>query len=252
MARDNLLASDLAALADDERRRLGEPPTLEQLAALRDGELPEDEADRLRARLAVDPESAELYLELERFAAAAGEGAPGESAADVDEAWRELSARLERGDRSQAGPASATAEVIPFHRRTLVRVLLGLAATVLVAVGVGWWIEQAGHRLPDGEYYEIPVTEEKLRDATERVPAGIVGLAFQIDLSGQSGSYDVELLDATDRRVRAPETFEAGQQVVYRVARRDLVDSATYRLYVRRRGETSGKPALTIIPDFAE
>ena len=97
------MIGDLAALAKDERSRLGEPPTVEQLVALRDGELPEAEADRLRARLAVDPERAALYLELKRFAQGSGPGeaTPGfDTDADVDEAWRELVPKLGQGDPS--------------------------------------------------------------------------------------------------------------------------------------------------------
>ncbi len=254
MARDNLLAADLARLAEDERNQLGKP-TVEQLVALRDGELSESEADRLRDLLARDPESAALYLELKRFPAreTGAEGTtPGfDTEADVAKAWQELAPKLGQTRPSDADRGNATGEVVPFSRRGAMRVLLGVAATLGVGLGIAWWIGQAGHQLPDGGYYEIPVIGDKFRDPRERVPAGFVGLAFQIDLSGRSGSYLIELLDAENRTVRAAETFEAGQEVDYRVARRDLVNGATYQLHVRRRGETPIL-TLTIIPEFAD
>ena len=47
-------------------RSSGNRPSVEQLLALRDGELPEEEAERLRDLIAVDPDVAATYLELKR------------------------------------------------------------------------------------------------------------------------------------------------------------------------------------------
>lgn len=249
MAGDKRLAEDLASLAADDRQRLDEPPTLEQLAALGDGELPEDEADRLRARLAVDPESADLYLELKRFVEAAAETTAGlDTTQDVDQAWQELSQTLER---PPSEPEEEDAyQVVPFHRRPTVRAVLGLAAVLIVAVGLGQWARQTS---PQGDYYRLDVTGDVFRDVRERIPAGYEGLEFRIDLSGKSGRWVVELLDAKDRPVRSAETFDAGQgKVVYRVARRDLVDGATYQLHVRSVDEPESRPVMIIQPEFVE
>ena len=254
MAREKRLVSDLANLAEKERGRLGEPPTIEQLTALRDGELAEGEADRLRSRLAVDPESAALYLELKRFQvveASADQEIPGfDTAADVDDAWRELSTKLGQDQRSNVVSEYRSYRVVPFSRRTTLRLLLGLAAMLVVGLGIGWLFEQPSRHLPKGGYYEVAVTGEKLRDPRLLIPSGMVGLEFQIEVPDPTGRFAVELLDVKNEIVGDyREEFESGQEsIIFRVSLHDLVGDATYRLQVRRPGEALGESLLSFIP----
>ena len=258
MARDTKLSDDLAALAERERYRLGEPPSIEQLVELRDGELAEEEADRIRDRLAVDPEMAAIYLELKQRSDLETLSADlvGDDISDseVGGAWHRLSSRLGQGTPLAVDPPNKAGEVVPFPRRGWGRVL-ALAATLTVVVGLVWLLAGRGGPAPlrEGDYHVVQVTGEAYRDSRLRVPGGVAGLAFHIDASDlPSGHVMVELLDASDKVVRQEQmTVEAGQQeMIFRVASSSLVDGKTYQLVVRAPGAPPGDPVLIFEPVF--
>jgi hypothetical protein len=225
MARKSTFAEDLALLAADERSRLGEPPTAEELIACRDGKLTEEAGERVRDRLAVDPELASIYLDLTSDPAALAADAPAD--ADGADAWRRLSPRLER------------AAVVPIRRRTAARVPLALAASLIMALGVGWLLTRP-EPLPAGEYYPIEVTGAEYRGAAVTVPRDVAGVAFHVDASQLTGRIVVELRDSSDVLVRG-ETFPAGK-IVFRVPANKIADQV-YRLTVRPFGTPEGAPA---------
>ncbi|MEM7586192.1 MAG: hypothetical protein AAF560_22565 [Acidobacteriota bacterium] len=256
MARNATFAEDLARLTERERAGLGKRPDPEALAALHDGALPEEEAERIREWLSVDPELAATYLELQR----SPEPAAPAFDVDADAAWRELSARLDPPAKPDSTPASESpaaappaaappaavptaavpstdpteyATVTPFTRRPVVRAALALAALALVALGLGWWQAQQD-ALPTGSYTRVAVTGEAYRGLTVTVPAGDVGIELAIELaaSDSDGELDVMLVDANGRTIRAQTiAFAANQEgVVFRVAKADLMDGAAYEL----------------------
>lgn len=101
MTRNATLSEDLAVLAEEQRLKLGEPPTIEQLIAYRDGRLSEDEADRIRDRLAVDPEWAAIYLDLACFPDL--DLPVADSDADIDDAWQKLLPKLKLSETGSLG-----------------------------------------------------------------------------------------------------------------------------------------------------
>ena len=241
MARDTQLTDDLAALAEEERRRLGEPPSIERLLALRDGELAEEEAESLRERLAVDPESAAIYLALEGSAETedSAETIAAEiSDADIETAWQELSPRLDDRDAPAVRPMGEAYEVVPFPDRNWNRVL-GVAAALALALGLVWWLaERRSPSLPKGEYHQVSITTEAFRDSSFKVPEGVAGVILQIDAVALDapGDFVVELLDSSDQVVRRQRTtVEVGQrEIELDVARGALEEGRSYRLAVRQ------------------
>ncbi len=259
MTRDTKLSQDLAALAVDERQRLGEPPSLERLQALRAGELSPEEADRLRDRLAVDPELATAYLELTRASDAGAQSTDepdDQLEVDVDDAWRKLSPRLDQEPPQMADAAYDDAEsVVSFPRRRWSG-LLGLAATLTLAVGLVWLWGDRGAQAPIPEgYYEVAITD-LLRGPSLKLPSEATGIAFQIDASTLApGRYVVELLDAEDQVVRNEQrTVKAEQELLaFGVPLDSLNPHWTYKLVVR---ETEASPTdsprinVTVAPVF--
>jgi len=247
MARNTTLSEDLGALAEEQRSRLGEPPTTEQLIAYRDGRLPEEEAERIRDRLAVDPEWAAVYLDLKRFPDLDRPAAGGDSDADVDDAWRTLSSQL---DRTETGAG----KVIAFRRAAIRpaagRALLALAATLILGLGLTWLLvgRDRPQPLPSGEYHVVEVTGATFRDARLAVPRAAVGLAFHIDATALDppGKVVVALLDALDHVVRQERmAVEAGQRkIVFRVASSSLEVGRTYQLGVWPSDTSPEEPAL--------
>ncbi len=255
MARDSNLTDDLEALAEEERQGLGDPPSIEQLIALRDGELPEDEAERFRDRIAVDPESATVYLELKRSAdlEPAGETAAAVSPAAVDDAWEKLAPSLRADAPGSARPEGNAYRVLPFPRRGWWGRVFGVAAVLALAVGLVWLLTERGPRSqPDGDYHEVSITQAELRDNRLEVPEEAPGITFQIDAPAldASGEVVVELLDSSGRVIRRQEVaIEAGQrQLDFDVASRSLEEGRSYRLVVRRiDASTADRPWIDVV-----
>lgn len=237
MARDTKWSDDLAALAEGERQSLGAPPSVEQLIALRDGELPVEQAEKIRDWLAVDSELAAVYLELkrgvdvERFTT----GSPGEEISDpeVDDAWSELSSRLDQEPSIAVDPAYDADEVVPFRRGW--RGTFALAATLIFSVGLVWFLAQS--RQPEPKTHDVRITNDLFRDTSLSVPADAVDISFQIELPAldDEGVFIVELLDSSGQVVRRERsTAEGGQpQIDFRVRSSTLEEGRGYRLVVR-------------------
>lgn len=262
MARDSRWSNDLAALAEDERRRLGEPPTAEQLIAYRDGELPEAEAERIRDRLAVDPEWAAIYLDLKRsdaevLAAEVPGGAV--SDAEVDGGWRALAVEMGSAAPAIAAFEQEPAEIPTGRRRQPYRRFLAMAATLVFGLGLVWFLAGPDRQepLPDGSYQPARVISDRVRSSVLSVRHGVVGLEFLIEGSefSEPGEYHIELLGSLDAVIRSQSvTVEAGQaEVSFRVASTDLEEGNTYHLTVRQAGASRSAPALinfTFTPTF--
>lgn len=239
MAQPHSFTKDLSDWADGKRERLGEPPTAEQLLALRDGKLPEEEADRLRERLAVDPEWAEIYLELKRGTDDAADAAPTlDSSADVDGAWNRLAAELDLG------------RVVPFRRRGSSRVLLALAAVLILGLGVAFFW---GWPAASGKYMDVAITGETYRAPRKiPVPKDVVGLAFFInasrlgtDASTLTGTVEIQLFNATGQVIQN-EQFQihpTDPEITFRVALRSISADGVYRLGIRLSGSSPTAPA---------
>lgn len=239
MPQDTRLSDDLEALAERNRRRLGDAPTVEQLAALRAGELPPEEAERLRDRLAVDPESAAIFLGLAEAEAAE---AP---SVDIDGAWREFSAKA-NGEPGAAGSrGQARGDIVPFRRRAPYRVLLGLAALLVLGVGLKFfWLDLDPGA--DGPFHAVRVTGETFRGTEIEVPAGFVGVEFQIVHPEVRDAVVAELLDSSQKLVQLQRvTVEAGQEGVrFRVSMTKLEAGRSYQLLVRREGSSATEEPL--------
>ena len=258
MARDTKLSDDLAALAEEERQRLGERPGVEQLVALRKGELTEERAERIRDRLAVDPELASIYLDLKRGAdrgsSSVDAAERNDSEAEVDAAWRKLLPRLVRVGRAADDPAYEAGEVVPFPRKSWARVA-GLAASMIVAAGLLWLLatrQGPSSQIEDG--YHV-VTDEQYRDARVPVPAGAAGLALDIDVSDLApGPVWLELLDASNEVVWSePTVIEPGQRrVIFGVASSHLVGGKTYQVVVRSSEASPGIQVMVFRPVFGQ
>lgn len=245
MERKPSLSGDLAVLAEEKRSRLGEPPDAELLIAFHEGELPEEEMDRVRDWLAVDPDWASIYLDLKRGGlgaggvASAGLGAPGAEDPEVDAAWRALVPKLRR--------EAAAAEVVPFPRRRIGRTLLALAAVLLVIVALVWLLVSRGEPgLPKGEYYAVAVKDEGFRGLRISIPPGYVGVELQIGVEELSGTIVLELRDSSNRRVqRQSAVIEPGMdEVGFRVASSSLRDGGSYTLSARQEGAKLNDPPL--------
>lgn len=234
MARDRKLSDDLAALAAEQRSQLGAPPTAEELIACRDGKLSEVEVEWIRDRLAVDPEWAAIYLDLQHGSELElPEVAPGA----VDRAWQALSAMLERDTPAVGARESGTGGEIVRRRPAWGPALLGLAAALVLCVGLIWLL--TGRDRPhsaSGEYQIVELTGERYRGArTIDVRQDVAGVEFRIEVGDLGpGTFVVELLDASDNLQVPRKVVEAGQKpIVLRVDSTAFVEGSTYRLIVR-------------------
>jgi hypothetical protein len=122
-------------ILEEGRDRLGPPPTAEQIEALREGKLPEEEAQRVRELLAYYPEMVRAMTE----------PIPVETAGLVtDEEVAVGLAKLKERIRHESAPVS---DPLPLHRRrSRVRTLMRVAAVVVILAG-GVLVYKATRRL---------------------------------------------------------------------------------------------------------
>ncbi|MCP3964202.1 MAG: zf-HC2 domain-containing protein [bacterium] len=161
-------------LAPEMCRELGPPPTPEELDAYADGDLAEEEADRIREHLTWSRESRKVVLDLVAFPDV--EPPPTEaplSESELRTAWRELQARLDADARPAREPAPATplaAKVLAWRPQgTFGGSLAALAAIFLTTslAGLGFWNLSL---LQDIEDLSAP---RILGDVVGLIPAGI-------------------------------------------------------------------------------
>src|SRR5689334_11763870 len=84
----------LAEIIAERRKELGERPSLDEMIALRVGELSADERERLLERAAWDPEVARELLDVIRFPDLGHGETPPEDDADQDRSWQVMRAKL--------------------------------------------------------------------------------------------------------------------------------------------------------------
>lgn len=130
------------------RARLGDPPTLETLAAYREGRLSEAERERVLEYAAVDPETAEALLDAVRFPDIPPlEDEKPRSTEEREAQWQKLRAELVK-----AGvlPASEADRREPGWRKWL-----PMAAAVVIAAGLGVW-SGVRHEPPSEPFAGVP------------------------------------------------------------------------------------------------
>jgi hypothetical protein len=226
------LSEDLSILAAEDRHRLGEPPTAEQLIALRDGTLPAEEAERLRDRLVVDPEWMSIYQELKRPLVPGDADEAGEI--DLDGAWNRLSRTMEIP--SIEGHKRKLVEPGAVPAREVVRRFLPLAAGLLLGLGLVWSLVNRDLGSPPGNYLVVVVTGEGLRSSgtTLHMPKNSAGLEFQIDVSDFPPKADivVELKDFEGSAIFHQQAAkEPGQTLLrFRIPAEKLKDEWVYKL----------------------
>ncbi len=165
----------LEEILAERRQRLGEPPSIDELVALRAGELSEDDHRRLLEHAAVDREVARELFDVLRFPERAGDEDPGLDEQGVGRRWQALRARLVAEGDLPANDERSASVARPSRAAWLplaAMFLLGIAATL----GVGRW-RDAGPG-PAGARVNLPIVE--------LLPAG--------DDAGVRGSAEVATL----------------------------------------------------------
>lgn len=123
----------LEEILAERRQRFGERPTVDELIALRAGELPEEDHQRLLEHAAVDREVARELFDVLRFPERSGDEDPGPEERGVGRRWRALRARLvAEGDLPAKDVASRPAPRRPVWLPLAAMFLLGVAATLTV------------------------------------------------------------------------------------------------------------------------
>jgi len=128
----------------EENPTSGEHLTPELLVGYHHERLPPEEADAVREHLAACPPCAELLLELVRFGREEGEGEPSHRGGDVTDLeaeadWRALRSRIAESEGPEAGARSH--DRVPGKARPPY-LAYGLAASLLLIVGLGAWIAE--------------------------------------------------------------------------------------------------------------
>ncbi len=147
------LPPSLRDLIEQERRRLGPHPPVEDLVAYQAGELPAEQEERLRDHLALCSECAHLLLDLRDFPdISLPEGARPPSEAEVEAAWKALQPRLAE-PRPVPVPAFQTPAPVqpsrPERRPAPSRWLAALAAAFFLStVGLSFWVVSLRDREP--------------------------------------------------------------------------------------------------------
>jgi hypothetical protein len=135
----------LRLLAESERRSLGEHPTPEELAAYRNRELTEPEADRIRDHLALCHDCADLLLDLANFGhLEPPAGVAPASEEEVDRAWESLRSRIAESEAEAPKQLDRSAPVVqlravppPAEPRRRNWQAWALAAMLILTLGLG-------------------------------------------------------------------------------------------------------------------
>lgn len=192
------LSRVMRAMVEDARE--GPHPEPEALAAFAAGALANDEADRLRAHLALCPDCAMLAEEAASFAPRAAE--TGAQEAEVEAAWQALAPRL----RQDTG----NAQVVPLASRRPAappRWLNALAASLAAAVvGLSVWVASLSRTIDELSQPQVnaPIVDLYPESATrsepeERgevlLPPSVAWLSLVLNAPGSpdDASYRVEV-----------------------------------------------------------
>jgi hypothetical protein len=182
---------------ENERRRLGEPPTAEELLAYSRGELSHEEEERIAELLACYPELARTLTE--PFPAEdAKPGEPGYvSDVELERRWATLQDRM-HGARATA-PAQSGARVLQFWRFTS-----GLAAALAVAFGALLWQARSDLGRPRVASAQEMLMPDRTRggepdapSVTARGESYVLGLPVMTQQ--QFAHYRLEVADASGR-----------------------------------------------------
>ncbi len=112
---------------EEDRRRLGPPPSLEELADFATGELSEHESERIREHLALRGTGRDVVLDLKSFPHHEPAGEAYEvSDEQLKEAWERMATELGIGSASQAVPPAPASSPAPVARESEVTVANGL------------------------------------------------------------------------------------------------------------------------------
>ncbi len=234
-------------LAPEMRRKLGRPPSPEELDAYADGDLAEEDAERIREHLTWNHESREVIRDLASFPdiePPTGEVPPSES--ELQEAWQRLEERLEDDPGPDEKPGrTAGASVLPWRTEGEPRrVLVALAASFAVAsVALTLWSlsllkgikDLSQPRVLDDIVGLSPAgTSVRGGEGPRKVPSGTGPLVWSLSLADLTHyrSYIVEIIDQQDAVVwqgRGSQRTAAGTVAVF-LPRRDFLPRGDYRV----------------------
>ena len=183
-----------AEMTAEERRKLGEPPTADEMLAYTRGELSTEAAGRVRAWLVWNPDLARALME----PFPADDAKPGDrdflSQEELAKHWASLQQRI------QDSPTASTPRVLQFPSRWTALA----AAVALVFAGLFWQAESKARRL-DRELHE---------------PRGLESQMLLPD--GRRGVEQATFLTAKgDRLVLDLALFNASRFETYRIEMRD-------------------------------
>jgi hypothetical protein len=187
ISRDDWEAAYRHLIAVD-RRRLGPPPTFEEVEALSRGELPEEEAERVRERLSCYPDL--LRVLTEPFPANA------EGVLTDDEIAADLAKIRERARHTPASPAPP----VPFPERRPAYRSLAIAAGIVIAVAIGIVSVRRTMSEPRSMMTQVLYPEAQRRGLPSQTAVPLskkVDYMLQAVFSSrrQYGQYRMELLD---------------------------------------------------------
>ena len=205
-------ANDLDRWAAD-RGGPGEPPTADELVALRDGTLAEADAERVREWIALDPEWAAAWRDLRDFGswADSDETPP----VEVDAAWRAVASRLP--DAAAPSPEVVVPPPVTAARSWTWSPAWGLAATLILALAA--WLVLAPWSTVDESRWK----RHELAVDTQRASGDVV---LDAEHEGVILVVPVELVDrATRIEARAADTHE-----IFSVRSLAAVDEPTLRV----------------------
>jgi len=201
------LADLVRRATDDERRRLGPPPSLDELATYAAGELAEEDAERIRDDLTLRPAGREAVLGL---AALSRHEPPSEehrvSDEEIEEAWQRMEADL--GSIRAAGAPAAGAPAWLVSLKALFRSpLLVPAMAASCALGIAgaalWYQDRETPRL-NVEIFDLVAEDEVVRSG-DLVPPnafhpGAGAFVWNLNLTDLTpySAYLVEIRDAGD------------------------------------------------------
>jgi len=205
-------------LTAEDRARLGEPPTGEEILAYMNGEMSEPEKTRIRALLVA-------YPELARTLAHPFPGlAEGEtfSEEELSKHFADFQERLH----------PKAARVIPF--RAFASVLAAAAAVVLVLGGLLWESrrELARPHLASEAQQLLPDGRRGPGGAVERVAGAGQRLELLISVSDQPElpAYRLELVDASEQRVWSSEAVQRTDSETFTVVLPRGLDAGRYAI----------------------